>query len=484
LRVQVGLDFGLHHVRGGNRGLIVAVAAVYAIMEVLRVAPDLVENTTNKQLHFKYGNGSLDFHIADAAIDRHSLPWLKTVLRALQRATPRGSHISPLCCDESQGTLCTNDVLALESGCSTLASLVGSASGRSVDGSGRTSETERQSLVTKGQVLSNRLVVALSVGDIEIGEVVRVQEEHVLLLVQILETAGIVGEFITREWLSGSGSACWASSCSSWHRCQACSPKGHLGNTKNVINITDNSKTGLGYEICSGIANACTLDEQRHRNHPQQWCCMEGLQRTLRCGRIKVNRSDSYISLLDNKDAASHIAGSAIEVCSRGVGLLVDIAVESDIPARLGPIGIGVKIEDLSGQCRDLSVVEAERRDDSITNGSPLMADSISLTPDLISLTTPRRSLSSSLGLEDATRWLRKPKKNAWLMPRRLVKLGLACVQGRVGEKTMRRRSDYTRQKPGAEATIQELKPIRSRRRVDLYKQATQPPSGIRDLAI
>jgi hypothetical protein len=107
-------------------------------------------------------------------------------------------HGSSKCCDQSQGALCTNNILALECRSCTLASLVGGAGGRGVDSSGAVSKAERKSLVPKGQVLGNRGVVALSIGDIETGKVIGVQEEHVLFLVEVLETAGVVGELVTR----------------------------------------------------------------------------------------------------------------------------------------------------------------------------------------------------------------------------------------------------------------------------------------------
>jgi hypothetical protein len=50
-------------------------------------------------------------------------------------------HGSSKCCDKSQRTLGTNNILALECRCCTLASLVGSASGRCVDTSGAASKT-------------------------------------------------------------------------------------------------------------------------------------------------------------------------------------------------------------------------------------------------------------------------------------------------------------------------------------------------------
>jgi hypothetical protein len=112
-------------------------------------------------------------------------------------------HGSSKCCDKGQRTLCTDNILALECRCCTLARLVGSASGRGVDTSGAASKTKGQSLISKGQVLGNRLVVALSVGNVETAEVIGVQEEHVLLLVQVLETAGVVGESVARVCSSG-----------------------------------------------------------------------------------------------------------------------------------------------------------------------------------------------------------------------------------------------------------------------------------------
>lgn len=43
--------------------------------------------------------------------------------------------------------------------------------------------------------------------------------------------------------------------------------------------------------------------------------------------------------------------GELVQVVDRGVGLLVDIAVEADVPSGAGPIGVGVDVQDVGGQC-------------------------------------------------------------------------------------------------------------------------------------
>lgn len=67
------------------------------------------------------------------------------------------------------------------------------------------SQSQWEPLVTEGQVLRDRLIVALPVRDVQVGEVIRVQEEHVLGLREILETRGVVWEFVAR--IGGGGVA-------------------------------------------------------------------------------------------------------------------------------------------------------------------------------------------------------------------------------------------------------------------------------------
>lgn len=54
----------------------------------------------------------------------------------------------------------------------------------------------RQTLVAKGQVLRDGLVVTLSIRNIQVGKVVSVQEKHVHRLVQALESRCIVWELV------------------------------------------------------------------------------------------------------------------------------------------------------------------------------------------------------------------------------------------------------------------------------------------------
>lgn len=60
------------------------------------------------------------------------------------------------------------------------------------------SQSKGKPLVTERQVLRDTLIVALSVGDIQVGKVIRVEEEHVLRLGQVLESRGVVGELVAR----------------------------------------------------------------------------------------------------------------------------------------------------------------------------------------------------------------------------------------------------------------------------------------------
>lgn len=60
------------------------------------------------------------------------------------------------------------------------------------------SQSKWESLVTECQVLGDRLVVALAVRDIQIGKVIRVQEEHVLGLGEILKSRRVVRELVAR----------------------------------------------------------------------------------------------------------------------------------------------------------------------------------------------------------------------------------------------------------------------------------------------
>ena len=60
----------------------------------------------------------------------------------------------------------------------------------------RITNAERQALVAKSKVLSDRRVVALPVRDVEIGKIVRHAEKHVHLLIQAIETISVVGKFV------------------------------------------------------------------------------------------------------------------------------------------------------------------------------------------------------------------------------------------------------------------------------------------------
>ncbi len=58
----------------------------------------------------------------------------------------------------------------------------------------RATSAERQALVPEGEVLGDGLVVAVAVGDVQVGEVIGVEEEHVGVLVEVLEAGGVVWE--------------------------------------------------------------------------------------------------------------------------------------------------------------------------------------------------------------------------------------------------------------------------------------------------
>lgn len=50
---------------------------------------------------------------------------------------------------------------------------------RPVDCRWAISQSKGQTLVTERQILGNRLIVALSIRDIQVGQIIWVQEEHV-----------------------------------------------------------------------------------------------------------------------------------------------------------------------------------------------------------------------------------------------------------------------------------------------------------------
>src|SRR5688572_1872436 len=58
-------------------------------------------------------------------------------------------------------------------------------------------QTKGKSLVVKSHILLDRAVVAPSIGDVDLGKVVGHVEEHVVLLGDVLESLGVVGEFVT-----------------------------------------------------------------------------------------------------------------------------------------------------------------------------------------------------------------------------------------------------------------------------------------------
>lgn len=52
--------------------------------------------------------------------------------------------------------------------------------------------------MTERQVLRNRLIVALSIRNIQVGQIIGVQEEHIHRLVQVLESGRVVWELVAR----------------------------------------------------------------------------------------------------------------------------------------------------------------------------------------------------------------------------------------------------------------------------------------------
>lgn len=85
-------------------------------------------------------------------------------------------------------------------------------------------QPKRQVLVPKGNILLDGVVVAVSVGDVEVRQVVGRDEEHVLLLVEVLEAGGVVGEF---EGGVGGGGVAEEDCC--WGCLVSCIPCGTLG---------------------------------------------------------------------------------------------------------------------------------------------------------------------------------------------------------------------------------------------------------------
>lgn len=71
------------------------------------------------------------------------------------------------------------------------------------------SAAEREPLIPKREVLGYRLVVALSILNVQVHQVVWVKEEHVLRLIQILEPRRVVRELVAR--VGGSRVPAWES---------------------------------------------------------------------------------------------------------------------------------------------------------------------------------------------------------------------------------------------------------------------------------
>ena len=109
---------------------------------------------------------------------------------------------------------------------------------------------------------------------------------------------------------------------------------------------------------------------------------------TLALRRLKVDGRDVDIVLLKHEDRCSQIprilllflrqvlnvganeedVGQVVQLLLGGVGLLVHVSVESDIPAFRGPVRVGVDVQNLSRQGGDLVVVDSERARDLVTS--------------------------------------------------------------------------------------------------------------------
>lgn len=61
----------------------------------------------------------------------------------------------------------------------------------------RASKTQWKALIAESEILRDRLIVAVSACEIDAHEIIGIEEEHVLRLIELLETRSIVREAVT-----------------------------------------------------------------------------------------------------------------------------------------------------------------------------------------------------------------------------------------------------------------------------------------------